>query len=287
MKKIIKTIDDLRNFKIDNSYNIIIDVGSNKGDLSLNLLKNKANFLIAIEPIAELCNLLLKKATKLRFNQRLLILNFGIDIFNETKNLHISDLNNSGVSSFLKLNGKNLRNNNYWESRNDLKFDRTVKIQTYRLDLILKKINCKHINFIKIDCQGLDLNVLSSLGNYCKTTSMGMIECTASNDDLLYNETSSLITNTLIFLKSKKYEIFKIKPNDPACCEYNIFFKLKTVDHKNIEDKLSLRSSPIYSGKDYWYLSMPDYSDSFNKIISIFKKIINLYLKFTKHRYKQ
>ena len=65
-------------------------------------------------------------------------------------------------------------------SKTDSGFDDCTwktKIKLKRLDTFITENNLKHINFIKIDTQGHDLNVVKSLGGYIAIVNTITLEC--------------------------------------------------------------------------------------------------------------
>lgn len=235
--------------------NVILDVGANSGDFCIPIaILNPDCRVIAFEPIPELRAIILekKKASK--------ILNLEVreeailDVPGEVT-LNISDKGDWGISSVLSLDQKNIENHDYWATRKDLEFANEIKVFARTLQDVLQELEIQEVSFIKIDCQGVDLKVLGSLGTI--KVKAGMLEAPTTKRSSLYIGEPDLLTN-LETITRLGYTVCKIKPNDPACAEVNIYFEAPPHHLEEIEMELSLRDVGIYSAKDYWLRSGPN-----------------------------
>lgn len=117
--------------------------------------------------------------------------------FNEYKSLK---LNNSGSSSLMKYN------------KNDLHFN-TTTVNTIRLDDWLFNKNINNIDFIWIDVQGAEKDVINSLGETIKKVKFIQMEYgeTGYDNGMSKNE-------TLEFMKSKGFKLkLDYNPYDNSC----------------------------------------------------------------------
>lgn len=237
----------------NNEQDLIIDVGSNYGEFALEIAaRNPWAKVLAIEPNAILSKKI-KETCDLKNITNIELINYAIDKTEGTCSFHISDHADSGISSLLEFEKEKINNDPYWSNRTDLHFDRKIEVEVKRLDSILhdKKIN--KIRFIKIDAQGVDLNVLESLGSYLEITDAGMLEVPGTLENNLYSGETADLKKTLNTITKFGFKIYAIKPNDHAANEFNIFFCKENICWKKMEEELNLKNLNLYDGKNYWH----------------------------------
>ena len=162
------TIVDIVKLRLkNNKCNILIDIGSNKGDFAFKFL-NTFQKTFLIEPNPKLIESLEKRFIN---NKNYKVFNYGIDIKNAIKKFYITSDTGSTLSSIKKQKEtlkKTLKKTNITSVKN---------IEFYRLDFFLKnKIKKNDSIFLKIDTQGNDFEVLKSLGNKLKLIKYIQIE---------------------------------------------------------------------------------------------------------------
>jgi len=151
-----KIIKDL----IDNNKIIALDVGAQGGFNSDKFFPQKYNFFfedILIEPIKTEAEKLINKKY---------VINKGVWSRKEKKKLFILD-NRLGSSSMYEPNKinfdiHNIKKNNY----SNYNITRTIEIECDSISNLLSKINIKNLDYLKIDTQGAELEILNGLGNY-------------------------------------------------------------------------------------------------------------------------
>lgn len=232
---------------------MIIDVGANLGQLSLDIAKKNPNIqCIAIEPIPYLAREIEKTAKVLKL-ENIMVITKAIQQKESLEKFYISTEADQGGSSLLEFNPELMSENEYWQKRVDLRHQETIEVQTDSLRGILKIYPKRmEIEFIKIDAQGLDVEVLISLGSRLRDVQLGMIEVAAVNNTKLYKSEKSNLQSCLVLLEKKNFKVFAIKPNDPASNEFNVFFARNDVDERVLIHKLGLDTNDIFSGKWYW-----------------------------------
>jgi FkbM family methyltransferase len=231
--------------------NLIVDVGGNVGDFAIPAaLANRNSTIVAFEPIPELREIISKKMESLGISN-ILIRPEAIGLSEGTSELRVSKSGEMGVSSLRDFNEKNVQESNYWKTRNDLVHHETISVEVIRLDRALQEMGFSEVDFLKIDAQGEDLNVLNSAANI--RVKAGMLEVPTTPYTALYQDEPDLC-DTVSKLALWDYQIYRIKPNDPANAEVNVYFCERNLNFLEIENSLSLKSNPIYSGKDYWWL---------------------------------
>ncbi|ADD69442.1 methyltransferase FkbM family [Denitrovibrio acetiphilus DSM 12809] len=234
---------------------MIIDVGANHGDFAIDAAeRNPQEIVIAIEPIPELCDKI-SALIKNKNLQNVKIVRCAIDVEKRIDTLNVAKHADWGVSSLLEFNHDNISKDEYWKTRNDMYFDEKIEVEVKRMDDVLDELGInERINFIKIDVQGFDLNVLKSLGNKAELVDAGMIEVSIVKEEQLYvTDLADTVMDAFFWLSENNFEVYALKPNDPASKELNLFFRKKGIDHKEIEDRYNLKGIHMYDGKHYWH----------------------------------
>lgn len=144
---------------------VIFDVGANVGDYSELLVKKLAgeNFSLHLfEPQKNCFTDLEKKFNK---NEKVNLNNFGLSKLEEVATIYKND-DKSGLTSLYK------RNLDFY----DMKMSVEEKIELKRADNYIKLKNIKHINLLKIDVEGHELETLSGFGEYLNSDFIDFIQ---------------------------------------------------------------------------------------------------------------
>ena len=228
----------------------IIDVGANEGDFAVHAASlNPEILVLAFEPIPQLASLIESRARQLGLQNLIVRCEAVLDVPG-TLQLNIANHADMGVSSLLSFNSENISKDDYWRTRTDLYHEEQIEVQVSRLDRILEELQIDNVLFIKVDAQGVDLRVLSSLGDFKPLS--GMLESATTRSKALYLNEPDL-TDTLRSLREGGFVVWDIKPNDPACAEVNVFFARSNVDFRELETNLALMKIGIYGSKHYWF----------------------------------
>lgn len=255
---------------------LLIDVGSNYGDFAIQVAERNPNIqIIAIEPNTALSKKI-KESCELKNLTNIELINFAIDKTEGTSTFHISDHADSGISSLLPFETEKINNDPYWNNRKDLHYDRKIEVTVKRLDSILNDKKFNRIRFIKIDAQGVDLNALESLGPYLEITDAGMLEAPGTLENNLYSGETADLQNTINFITKNGFKIYRIKPNDHAANEFNLFFCKKQVCWKTMEKELRLDNINLYDGKNFWHYPSNQLGEVENKIHQLNQTIQSL-----------
>lgn len=256
----------------NNKQDLIIDVGSNNGEFALEIAaRNPWVQVLAIEPNTNLSKRI-KETSDLKNITNIELINYAIDKNEGTCSFHISDHADSGISSLLEFEKEKINNDPYWSNRTDLHFDRKIEVEVKRLDSILNDKKINKIRFIKIDAQGVDLNVLESLGSYLEITDAGMLEVPGTLENNLYSGETADLKTTLNTITEFGFKIYAIKPNDHAANEFNIFFCKENICWKKMEEELSLKNLNLYDGKNYWHYPSNKWEPVEARIIELTQK---------------
>ena len=236
-----------------NSKNItgIIQVGANIGQEIPILTKHAINIYL-FEPLTEAFNMLKENISKYK---NIKIFKFALGEKDEMKKINISNTNFSASSSFLKPSL-------HLEYFPEIEFDSYEEVQIKRFDSIDSKFVA---NFLILDVQGFELNVIKGFGENIK------------NIDFIYTEVSieELYENSVLIQELDK-ELNKLgfirtntklasnKPQGDAVYKKSRFFSNNQIKYYKTKSKFQLT-------KVYLFFN---FVKDFRKIIYLIKKQI-------------
>jgi FkbM family methyltransferase len=116
----------------------------------------------------------------------------------------------------------------HWGGRTDVMYSgESYEVETIRLDTFIEQNGLQDtpIDFLHIDAQGVDLEVLLSAGKYIKNIQVGVLETVINTVKSIYvgQETNSL-DNVKKELETNGFKVKHVESNDPTACEYNVHF---------------------------------------------------------------
>jgi len=150
------TLVNLKSFLPGDTNYICIDVGAHRCETTIELLEqNKTGVIIAFEPIPILYKQLLFR------HPRLIALPFAIDVTTSISPFHLTAFD--ACSSLLDFTSEGL---GIWNDDKSLAVVSTYHVQTIRLDTVL--LTLPYVDYLKIDTQGNDFNVIVSAGDLIK-----------------------------------------------------------------------------------------------------------------------
>lgn len=139
--------------------------------------------------------------------------------------------NEGGASSILPFRSNEELIQSWSEDRKDIWYSgESYEVETIRLDTFIEEYQLTDtiIDFIHIDAQGVDLEVLKSLGKYIQNVSEGVVETVIQKEKSIYvNQEENTLENVQKFLESNGFVITSVQSNDYTNCEYNVFFQKK------------------------------------------------------------
>ena len=125
-----------------------------------------------------------------------------------------------GCSSLLEFSDRSKVD---WPGRTDFVVTQKIEVEVIRLDKFVKENSITKIDYLHIDTQGSDLNVLKGLGEQLSIVQEGAMEAASKPDILYFGQNTQ--EECVDFLISKGFEITRIEINDPQQNEVNIYFK--------------------------------------------------------------
>jgi FkbM family methyltransferase len=189
---------------------IFVDVGSNIGDYSIELIKaGITGKLFLVDPLAK--NLSIAK-------QR---------IFNENfKNFELMQCalsDSEGKQSFFTSIDESLSGHDSLYDMHSIGYSeetREIEIDVKKFDDIFTEIQIEKVHFLKIDVEGNELNVLKGASKYLASGSIGYIQFEFGN---AAKAARVYLHDIVDFLKSMKYTIYIVKPAGLEHLEFNPF----------------------------------------------------------------
>jgi len=181
---------------------VLWDIGANIGIYSLYAAKIKKAFVFAFEPISNSANVLSKNIELNYLQNKIKHFNFGLGKKTEViKLFYISNHAGSARHSYIKSNKKKNFEN----------------ILILNPEYLIKNKLIKPPNYIKIDTDGSELEILKGLRNVLKTSSLKSL-CIENEYGRNENQKKNKIIN---IMKNNKFELKKI---DKLNAGYNMFF---------------------------------------------------------------
>lgn len=199
----------------------LIEVGAYDGSDSL-VYHSCGYNVITFEPKKDLYNLLLAK-TKHLTNYK--VVPKAVSLHNGTTQFNICKF--GGASSILPFRSDTELNQTWGLHRQDVHWSgESYPVETIRLDTYIKENGMEDtvIDFLHIDAQGVDLDVLKSLGVFISNVLAGVVETVMDTEKSIYQNQTNNYQGVREFLQTNGFKIDLVQNNDNTNCEYNIYF---------------------------------------------------------------
>jgi FkbM family methyltransferase len=196
---------------------VVFDVGANNGSSTIPIAKNEPNTIVfAFEPTPKLIEDIQSQITDI---QNYIVTEVAVSNFNGTADFNLAEFYDWGCSSLLEFSDKA---QTHWGYDPPFKITNKIKVNVITLKEFIEANNISNIDYLHIDTQGSDLNVLIGMGDYINIVNEGVMEA-ASSDDILYNGQNTK-EQCVSFLESNGFKILNISKNDDGGNELNIHF---------------------------------------------------------------
>lgn len=201
-----------------------IDIGANDGKMAIHFARfEPKTFVIAIEPIPELVQHIKEQTSNLK---NMMVVEAAVSDFEGTKTFNVSppskQYGDYACSSLLNFSDNSKTE---WENRDDFKVIRQIPVKVMRLDNFFIANDITKVDYLKIDTQGHDLNVLKGCGDLLSIIQKGEMEA-GTKADVLY-EGQNTEEECVKFLEDNGFRILRIESNDIHRNEVNILFEKK------------------------------------------------------------
>lgn len=199
---------------------IFFDVGANNGYHSVPVAESKPDAIVyGFEPTPQMVEIIKGRIQNL---PNYILTQTAVSDYTGTATFNVAGNADWGCSSLLPLSEKAKTE---WYGRTDMFVTEQIEVNVIRLDLFIEQNNISHINYLHIDTQGSDLNVLKGMGKCVNIVEEGVMEAAAKKDILYINQNTK--EESIQFLEENGFVITHISINDDAHNEVNIHFKRK------------------------------------------------------------
>lgn len=214
----------------------IIDIGASIGKFSDYVARDPENRVIAVEPLPDI-------ASQIPHRENLTVFVSAIRDVDAPQKEIFTRSNYSEPSSFLAPN-PNI-DKDLWQHHLQAAIPiQQVEVEVLSLKQLLIKSRMEYVHFLKIDAQGLDLEVLHSSRDSIEAIQSAVLEFPYDDESALYKNEPSLIeglsrANEMGFLPAR------IVPNGGGECNVFLYNKKHGLsNYLNIENQLKLFDAP-------------------------------------------
>jgi hypothetical protein len=193
----------------------IIEVGANNGRDTERFVMDKDSMVYAFEPTPVLFRDL---SSKFKGAENIRLVPMAVDIESKFKWFNIAGTGDWGCSSLHEF-ADNIHEK--WPGRPDFKFTDRLQVMTIRLDTFMGLYGIEEIDYLWIDAQGNDFNVLKSLGSEIDKVKEG--RCEVAYNVELYKETENTTETVVAWLKERGFKC-TVNPDGPGQWEADIHF---------------------------------------------------------------
>ena len=199
-----------KTFKGD-GVKIVFDIGANVGEYSSMLLDNSKKAGVELElhlfEPTQSCFETISK--KFESKKNIILNNFGVSDSNTTAEIFY-DEEQSGLASLYQRN---------LDSYN-IQLNHSENISLKRMDEYIISNNIQHIDFIKIDIEGHELNAFNGFGSYLNSDFVDYIQFEYGGANL---DSHSSLMEIYKFFEERGFSIAKMMPNGLEVRKYTPF----------------------------------------------------------------
>jgi FkbM family methyltransferase len=260
---------------------VVVDVGAANGEFSRHILTNVENSNVyAIEPNIRTNNSYLKVLQE-DFGNRISIHPYALAETSGQRPFYGSTQINGQIGSLKKFNEMKV-----WDSYLELNLDKS-ELQAHTLVWVksvkefLNETNLIEIDFLKIDAQGSDIEILENFLKYAVVKCLVLEVNTTSNISENIYESDNNLNSLIAVISSYNLKIIKIVPHHDLT-ELNIFLAHDIVLGQNIISDFKISESGAF--KRGWNVSIKSTSIVSSEIK--FKVISIKMIKFIIHPWK-
>ena len=164
--------------------------------------------------------------------------NYIPSIKNKGFEYHEVALSNPGRQSVNFFDGNNSGDSYYKETTEWYRHQKSINIQCKTLDQMVTKHQLPFPNFIKIDTQGSELDILSG-ASFLNRVDLVYTECPI----ICYNKGAPSIQEYLDFFKRRNFipiDIFQIHRDEETLLQVDIMFMQKSAKEKYLQPNLNI-----------------------------------------------
>ena len=185
-----------------NNRRIIFEVGANNGSDTERFAADSDAYVFSFEPSPILYPICVER---FKGRDNVLMLPIAIDVENSIKPFNVSEQGDKGFGSLYDFHGNLLNTALQKYSEFNTPFSYKQNVLTMRLDSFIMQYNIPRIDYLWIDAQGSDFNVLRSLGDQIDIVQEGRVECTYKIP--LYTNEDNYYENIRTFLEDAGFTV--------------------------------------------------------------------------------
>lgn len=196
---------------------VVIEVGANNGSTFYEMVNKRPDVIFfGFEPVVEMHD---KLSAVFQKNRNYLAYRCAVGTNRGVRRFYVSGTHDWGCSSFLEFSPGL---DHTWPGREDFVVTEVADVLVVRLDEFIKSWSAiiKNVDFLHIDAQGTDLDVLKSAGDCLSMIRAGVMEVPQSDAVALYKNQHTR-KQALDFLEEKGFKVSAIEHQQN---EDNIFF---------------------------------------------------------------
>jgi FkbM family methyltransferase len=155
---------------------------------------------------------------------------------------------NGQVGSLLKINKSGDWQENVRSSFKVSVDESSIVVNTISVPTLIRDHEITRIDFLKIDTQGTDLQILKSFLEGCDIrVAVVEIEVTANADDSHYVESKNSMSKFFELVNLHGFKVVRMMPASADCTEYNVFIAKTYSDYAQVDAHLDFKSLRIFS----------------------------------------
>jgi FkbM family methyltransferase len=222
----------------DQRPKVIIDVGASQGSFALHAARlNPLHSVLAIEPNPKQAALI-REGIKSEGLPNITVMETAVDSVSGSKTFHLERGKTPNEGSLIAPQGA--------QGPID-----TFSVQALTLASIIDESQI--VEFLKVDAQGKDLDVLASAGDKLAQIRQGVLEvCATAIGRAYYDE--PVLLDALKFLEANNLTVYRISSNDLEGRYVNVYWAQSDFDWRAQEESLHLNQIPLYSVGRYWHV---------------------------------
>lgn len=203
---------------------LVLDVGSYDGQDGL-AWHAKGYDVIAFEPKRDLYEALVERTKHLaQATPFFRVVNKAVSCTDGEVEFHLCV--SGGASSILPFKPDAVLDAHWSPDRTDIhSAGVSYTVQSTRLDTFLESEGlADRPLYVHIDAQGVDLDVLKSLGRYISNVRAGVLETCYSLEKAIYSAQTDTVLTVQAWLAGVGCMVERVSPNDVTGCECNVYF---------------------------------------------------------------
>jgi FkbM family methyltransferase len=229
----------------------IVDVGANKGDFSVHALaRSKENVVYAIEPNLPECAEILQNLQD-KHPDNFIFFPKALSKISGTANLYSPDVMGGQIASLLRVNQSGAWNPTVTDRIALEKKVESIEVETSTVAEFLDSSGLIEIDFLKIDVQGSDLDILEDFLKLARVNVAAIeIEISSIPELRHYQDSTNDIQRLVEILNQFDFKVIRMMPGSGDCREYNVFVAKSFESFQAVNAGLDFSSSPVFAR--YW-----------------------------------